>query len=60
MNMHGEHEVYVGASVITKVPEHALKASEVLARAAAGQMLDGISVSVNMHTIDPDEAGDTP
>lgn len=50
-----EHEIYIGASVITRVPEHALKASEVLARAAAGLILDGISVSVNMHTIDPDE-----
>ena len=55
----GEHEVYIGCSVITKLPEHALKASEVLARTAAGLMLEGISVSVNMHTIDPeaDDAG---
>lgn len=49
------HEIYIAASVITRVPEHALKASEVLARAAAGLILDGISVSVNMHTIDPEE-----
>lgn len=53
--MTDSHEIYIGASVITRDPEHALKASEVLARAAAGLILDGISVSVNMHTIDPDE-----
>lgn len=50
----GNNEVYVGASVITSVPEHALKAAEVLARAAAGLLLDGISISVNMHVVEPD------
>lgn len=51
-------EVYVGATVITRVPEHALKAAEVLARAAAGLLLDGISVSVSMHTIDEEGSGE--
>lgn len=56
--MDDSDEVYVCASVITRVPEHALKASEVLARAAAGLLLDGISVSVSMHTVDHDPEGD--
>jgi hypothetical protein len=51
-------EVFVSASVITRVPEHALKAAEVLGRAAAGLLLDGISVSVNMHTIEEEDGSD--
>lgn len=52
--MSERQEVYVGASVITSVPEHALKAAEVLARAAAGLLLDGISIAVNMHVVEPE------
>lgn len=40
--------VVISATVVTDNPEHAARAAEVLARAAAGLVLDGIDVSVAM------------
>ena len=38
--------VVISASVVIENPDHAAKAAEVLARAAAGLVLEGIAVSV--------------
>jgi hypothetical protein len=40
--------VVISASVVIENPDHAAKAAEVLARAAAGLVLEGIAVSVSM------------
>lgn len=47
--------VVVSATVVTEDPTHATKAAEVLARAAAGLVLDGIAVSVSMGLPDDEE-----
>lgn len=43
--------IAISASVFTESPEEAAKAAEALARVAAGLVLDGIDVSVNMHRL---------
>jgi hypothetical protein len=43
----------ISVGVVTDDPVHAVKAAEVFARAAAGLVLEGINVSVNMGI--PDE-----
>jgi hypothetical protein len=47
--------IVVSATVVTENPEHAARAAEVLARAAAGLVLDGISVNVSLGIPDDDE-----
>ncbi len=46
--------VVVSATVVTENPEHAARAAEVLARAAAGLVLDGINVNVSLGIPDDD------
>ena len=46
--------IVVSATVVTDNPEHAARAAEVLARAAAGLVLDGISVNVSLGIPDDD------
>lgn len=49
----------ISASVVTDTPMHATKAAEVLARAAAGLLLDGIQASLTMGIpVDDDEDED--
>lgn len=40
--------IVISASVVTENPEHANRAAEVLGRAAAGLVLDGINVNLSM------------
>lgn len=47
--------VVVSASVVTSDPQHIARAAEVLARAAAGLVLDGIDVTVGMGTPTEDD-----
>ncbi|HZN75884.1 MAG TPA: hypothetical protein VFC00_30000 [Micromonosporaceae bacterium] len=46
--------IVVSATVVTDDPGHAARAAEVLARAAAGLVLEGITVSVSMAVPDED------
>lgn len=43
-----ENVMSISATVITDNQEHAVKAAEVLARAAAGLVLEGIAVNISM------------
>lgn len=45
----------VSASVVTDNAEHAARAAEVPARAITGLALDGVSVGLNITTVDEDE-----
>lgn len=47
--------IVVSATVVTDDPTHAARAAEVLARAAAGLVLDGISVTVSLGVPEEDE-----
>ena len=47
--------IAICASVFTEDHEEAAKAAEALARVAAGLVLDGIDVSVNMHRLTDEE-----
>lgn len=47
--------IAISASVFTDSHEEAAKAAEALARVAAGLVLDGIEVSVNMYRLSTDE-----
>ena len=53
--MRDEDVVVVSVSVVIDQSEHIARAAEVLARAAAGLVLEGISVSVSMMRSDADE-----
>lgn len=50
--------IVISAAVVTENPQHAARAAEVLARAAAGLVLDGIDVSVSMGIPMEDEDDD--
>lgn len=45
----------ISATVVTTSPDHAVRAAEVLARAASGLILDGIDVSVSMGIPEDDD-----
>jgi hypothetical protein len=45
----------VSLNVVTEDPSQATRAAEVMARAAAGLALDGIGVSLNIHTVTDNE-----
>jgi hypothetical protein len=47
--------IVVSASVVTEDQSQAARAAEVLARAAAGLVLEGISVSVSLSRVDDEE-----
>lgn len=47
--------IVVSATVVTEDPEHAAQAAEVLARAAAGLVLAGISVNVSLGVVEDEE-----
>lgn len=47
--------IVISATVVTDDQEQALKAAEVLARAAAGLVLDGVNVSVHMGIADDED-----
>ena len=51
--------ILISASVRTDDRDHALRAAEVLARAAAGLFLNGVSVSVSVGR-PPDDEDDDP
>lgn len=53
--MSRDETMVITATVVTDDPEHAARAAEVLARAAAGLVLDGISVSVSLMRADAEE-----
>lgn len=46
--MKAEDVLVVSATVVTDKPEAAVRAAEVFARAAAGLVLEGISVNVSL------------
>ena len=50
-----ERSIVVSATVVTEDQTHAARAAEVLARAAAGLVLEGISINVNFGIADGDE-----
>lgn len=50
--------VVISATVVTDNPDHAARAAEVLARAAAGLVLDGVPVNVSLGV--PDDEDDQP
>ena len=51
--------IVVRATVVTDVPQHIAKAAEVLARAAAGLVLEGIDASIDMGiALEQPEEGD--
>jgi len=52
--------IVVSATVVTASQEHAARAAEVLARSAAGLMLDGVNVSITMGTVEDDDEGGPP
>ena len=52
-----DDDIVISASVVTNNPEHATRAAEVFARAAAGLVLDGVGVSIGMQMV-PDEPDD--
>lgn len=47
--------IVISATIVTDNPSHATRAAEVLARAAAGLVLDGVPVNVHMGHADDDE-----
>lgn len=50
--------IIISATVVTDDESHATRAAEVLARAAAGLVLDGVPVMVSMGQVDDDEDGE--
>lgn len=50
-----EDTVVVSLTVVTDNPEHITKAAEVMGRAGAGLLLDGMSVSLTMGRGDAEE-----
>lgn len=48
----------ISATVVTSAPDQAVKAAEILTRAATGLILDGINVSVTMGIPEDDEGPD--
>jgi len=44
----------VSLTVVTEVEEHVTKAAEAFARIAAGLVLDGITVNLNLGQVDDD------
>lgn len=53
--MKDEETMVISATVVTDNEEHAARAAEVLARAATGLVLDGMSVSVSLMRSDAEE-----
>ncbi len=53
-----DEAMVISATVVTTDHEKAARAAEVLARAASGLVLDGISVSLTLYRTDEEEIGD--